>query len=736
MSSNKPEPNDPNRAGGLWARLLGAQESGAENENDPGEEMLPSWDAPPTTEGVPVAPPVPTGDVEPESVPMAIPVAPPVPTAADNEEAVPVATPVEPTEPPGEKPEAAEPGPTAVEVQCPQCEATVAAGLTFCSECGFVLPEETSEAALSPPSAEPPRQRLAGRYEICETLSQRGQVTRYRGLDHGGSAGPVPVVIVQERLVTDSCPEKGSDAEVLTPDRESGPESSVEDGDDSGSACIDDLPAALSRQWPGIGWEWQLLQQAACPLLPRVVDHFAEEGSYYLVEEAPSGRVLWDVWDDPELSPTERFNCLAELADGLRQLHEAGAMLEGLRPDFVHVTDTGQPKLNDLSDLLPLPLPNDPPVQATAYTAPELVLEPNQADARAELYSFGAMLYALFLGRELTDLDFQRQGVPKEFVLQFPDAHPAMTRLLMKTFVRDREHRFPTDEGGKNDPTGFEELSRVLRAAGSAMTCARLDVAGWTTTGMVRTNNEDAFAYLQAVGSKEDSLGDRVLVILADGMGGYEAGEVASAMALKSLRRLLLEQPIFASLVQDADLMPGELDVAGCSERIKEAFQETNREIYSAARAPGGKPGMGCTAEVVYTDGCHVVFGHVGDSRIYHYCDGRLVQLTRDQTLVNRLVELGQLSPEEAANHERKNELQQALGGQPMVEAETGHVRVKPGDWLIVCSDGITNHVDDDVLTDLIQRAQSAEMLARRLVNLANLQGGTDNATVVAIRIT
>jgi protein phosphatase len=146
---------------------------------------------------------------------------------------------------------------------------------------------------------------------------------------------------------------------------------------------------------------------------------------------------------------------------------------------------------------------------------------------------------------------------------------------------------------------------------------------------------------------------------------------------------------------------------------------------------------MGCTAEAVYLDGRNVVVGHVGDSRTYHLSEGRLIQLTRDQTLVNRLVELGTLSPEEAETHPRRNELQQAIGGQPDVEPGTYAGVLKPGDWVVVCSDGLSNHVNAADLKEMLQsEATSAEMAARRLVNLANIEGATDNATVVVVRLT
>src|SRR5439155_2213690 len=180
------------------------------------------------------------------------------------------------------------------------------------------------------------------------------------------------------------------------------------------------------------------------------------------------------------------------------------------------------------------------------------------------------------------------------------------------------------------------------------------------------------------------------------------------------------------------------LDIDVCKQLIKAALKDCNKQVFQASRAPGSKRrGMGCTAEAVFIDGRNVVVGHVGDSRTYHLHEGRLIQLTRDQTLVNRLVELGTLAPEDAESHPRKNELQQAIGGQPDVEPGLYSAKLKPGDWLLVCSDGLTNHVNARDLQQMLQsEATSAEMAARRLVNLTLIEGATDNVTVVAVRAT
>jgi serine/threonine protein phosphatase PrpC len=514
------------------------------------------------------------------------------------------------------------------------------------------------------------------------------------------------------------------------------------------SPITETLPAQVA--WPSVPWEHTLLTGLESAALPRVLATFTEDGKEHLVEELPQGRSLWDAWDDPDSDSERRFGWLREVAEALHHLHQSGAMIEGLRPELIVITDDGHARLRDVGDLLPLPMRPEVPIRGTLYTAPELLA--GKADARAELYSFGAMLYALHVGRELSEIDFDGPGNPKPFLPRFPDIHPAFGRLMTKTFRREPENRLPTDEAGREDPTGFLELIRTLSVLGRTLDNVRLEIASWTTTGIVRTGNEDAYALLHACETRQDDCAESALLFLCDGMGGYEAGEVAAALAIQVMRKTLTAQPQFAHLAggsafPDDALAPGAhphghlgppLDVEQTQQLLKAALREANRTIYQASRTPGSKRrGMGCTAEVVYVDGRHVVVGHVGDSRTYHLHEGRLVQLTRDQTLVNRLVELGTLTPEEAETHPRRNELQQALGGQPDVEPGIYKGVMKPGDWVVVCSDGVTNHVSATDLKMMLQsEAQSAEMAARRLVNLVNIEGATDNATVIVVRAT
>lgn len=631
---------------------------------------------------------------------------------------VPPAAPTTPEEPkgeltPGDAPSLAPTVPElALETRtCPACGATLAADSSFCYDCGYALPDSADFAvpvAMAVVQAEslPVGTLVANRYEITAELSPRPPTRRYLAKDRQENGRAV--VLVQQGLANTT-----PNGATLSLGR---------------FWC----PAEISANWPDLGWELALLEKLNHPCWPRVLDVVQEGHSFFVVEETASGPDLWQVFDDPSLSMAQRFELLAQLAEGLKALAQAGAIPEYLKPELLRLSARGQLMLTDLSLLVPLPYPARSQISTTPYTPPELVLAPAEVDASSPLYSFGAVLYALYLGHELTETDFERQWVPKPLVFRFPDAHPAYARLVMKTFVREKEFRFPTDEAKRRDATGWEELAQALRQTGQQLSITRLDVAGWSNIGKLRSNNEDAFALWHTSHGLEENLGETVLAVLCDGMGGYEAGEVAAAMAIDQIRQRFLQSEFAKPLLGPADSF--RLDADACRKFLFDMLREVNQTMYQFSRSPQGKRGMGCTCELLYLHGQLALVAHVGDSRTYHYSDGQLQQLTRDQTLVNRLVELGQLTPEEAENHPRKNELQQALGAQPFVEPQILSVTLKPGDWLLLCSDGLTNHVDHATLTEMLQRADSAEMCARRLVNLANAYGGSDNTTVIAIR--
>src|SRR5947209_14549164 len=198
--------------------------------------------------------------------------------------------------------------------------------------------------------------------------------------------------------------------------------------------------------------------------------------------------------------------------------------------------------------------------------------------------------------------------MPRPIVDRFPDIHPLAARLIGKTFCRDIAARFPTEETAAGDPTGFKELLDVLTVCRGALDQVRLDIGSWTTTGMVRSGNEDAFAVLHVVRARENSLQDSLLVFLADGMGGYEAGEVAAALAIRTLQESVLHEKAFAHFRSPgpgdaADQTMDSLDVGIYKLALASALQHANQAVYAAGRQANGQRRMGCTAEAVFAEG-------------------------------------------------------------------------------------------------------------------------------------
>ena len=236
------------------------------------------------------------------------------------------------------------------------------------------------------------------------------------------------------------------------------------------------------------------------------------------------------------------------------------------------------------------------------------------------------------------------------------------------------------------------------------MTLAR--AAAVTDTGRRRRRNEDAYVC------------DPPLFVIADGMGGAQAGEIASHIA--------------ATSAQHAE-RNGPTDEQG----VVQLIQDANRSVYERARADESTSGMGTTMTVALVEDGGVVFGHVGDSRAYVLRDGELEQLTDDHSLVAELVRGGKLSAEEAEHHPQRSVITRALGTDPDVDVDTFTVEGREGDVFVLCSDGLTDMVADEEIGEVpAERRESLEEAANELVRRANRAGGQDNITVVAFALT
>lgn len=242
-----------------------------------------------------------------------------------------------------------------------------------------------------------------------------------------------------------------------------------------------------------------------------------------------------------------------------------------------------------------------------------------------------------------------------------------------------------------------------------------------TDVGRVRDGNEDSFLV-------DDRLG---LFVVADGMGGHAAGEVASSLAVHVLRDTLAGE---RAMLADFERGAGKVDRGAVLRLLELGVQRACSSVYAAAQRDPGKRGMGTTIVALLVLGSRGFIAHVGDSRIYLVRGGAVHQLTQDHSLINELLKRGRLKPEQVSQLNMKNAVTRAVGVYESVEADTLDLDVLAGDRFLLCSDGLTEYANDSDILRLFGEMPE-EAVAQALIDLANEGGGKDNITALVVKV-
>ncbi|WP_337172316.1 Stp1/IreP family PP2C-type Ser/Thr phosphatase [Gemmatimonas aurantiaca] len=241
----------------------------------------------------------------------------------------------------------------------------------------------------------------------------------------------------------------------------------------------------------------------------------------------------------------------------------------------------------------------------------------------------------------------------------------------------------------------------------------QLSVAAGTDVGRIRAGNEDS---LYADADRE-----RGLFIVADGMGGHAAGEVASEMAVQIVARDLTD-------VRD-------LSQTDAGTRMAEALKAANRAIYERTIQEAEKQGMGTTASCLLVGQGRYIIGHIGDSRVYLLRDGVFRQITKDHSYVQEQVDAGFLTPEQARYHPYSNVITRCVGANAAVEADVLTGEIRNGDLFLVASDGLTGMVEDPQLRRILESKQTPGRIVDSMITEANRRGGLDNITAIVVQV-
>ncbi len=266
------------------------------------------------------------------------------------------------------------------------------------------------------------------------------------------------------------------------------------------------------------------------------------------------------------------------------------------------------------------------------------------------------------------------------------------------------------------DPSTVQEEVRVDRIQEILVGTAQ-------STGLERSHNEDALFVMQGSSAGEEALPNFGLFIVADGMGGHRAGEIASAISVRKVAQRITQDTVLRlfDAGDSAELPP-------IQEMIRKALEDANEAVVE--RVPGG----GTTLTAALLLGHQVTIGHVGDSRAYIISENGTRVITRDHSLVERLKELGQLSEDEIASHPQRNVLYRAIGQGANLEVDVFSYPIPPEGYLLVCSDGLWSVVPEIDIQTIILESSSPQIACEKLVHAANAAGGPDNITAILVK--
>jgi serine/threonine protein phosphatase PrpC len=445
------------------------------------------------------------------------------------------------------------------------------------------------------------------------------------------------------------------------------------------------------------------------PALQRAVEGFAANGRVYLAYRDEPSTPLARRAGGLRMKEADAIAVAIQLCQAVSFVNRRGLRVNDICPESVVVSADGRIKLTGLdyisndTELQAEPLFND------GYTAPE-IYKARKVDKRADVFSVGALLYTCLTGERLESETWREEAGPIRF---YPPhvVSPALEQVVRRALLFDPAARWPNVDALKAE---LVKLAGIIRVRAAVL----------TDVGMVRELNEDS---IMAVEFQRDSLiepAQNFLFVVADGMGGAEAGEMASAIAVGTIRDYVAEQ-LKTRKPDENKLL------------LQDALEHANRKILDYQTANIEARGMGSTGVGVLILPPEATVAWVGDSRAYFYDQSGFRQISKDHSLVQRLIEIGQITAEEARHHEHKNVITRSLGARQtgLAGAESVQLRLKRGDRLLLCSDGLTAHVDDPEIAAILRKHSDPYEAARELVVAANAGGGTDNVSVVVILI-
>jgi serine/threonine protein phosphatase PrpC len=418
---------------------------------------------------------------------------------------------------------------------------------------------------------------------------------------------------------------------------------------------------------------------------------------------------------------------LCQLAE---QFHRNGWVFNGFEPYSVFIDASLHVRLIGFERARRvLSAAADAPIYPSrGYTAPELFEADAAYDVRSDVYAIGALLQFLLTGESLS---------PEEGSYLYPVAtvFPNCERLLARALASQPAKRFQSAAEFRSALTDLN-LPVVLQSG------------HFTDVGLVRELNEDSILALNLTQYYESVQTQIGIYVVSDGMGGEAAGEVASRVSVRAVAEWMTDKLISASLRSTheekiaAPTQTGGLRLAiadgnemATTEMLRQAVVHANREVLAYARANPDERGLGATLTVAMLVGEVLSIAHVGDSRCYLLNGDKFEQITEDHSLVQKMVNTGNLTRSEARIHPYRNVIYRSIGADEQIEIDIIRRKLVSGDVLLLCSDGLNGMLSDDHIRDILMVNPDPNAAAKELVVAANAAGGEDNTSVIVVKI-
>jgi serine/threonine protein phosphatase PrpC len=578
---------------------------------------------------------------------------------------------------------------------CPNCGAVDnETDATFCQTCGGRL----DSALLRPPA--PPRpceagKTIAGRFVVQSLLWTAPTYNSYDAIQSSTSSR---YTIIEQRLGLN---DELAGASPVTPAGDSRPRL---------SGSLEEAASAFER----FG-------------LFKPIEQAVEGDHSYVVLEPIRGQAVAHF---DQINEKEARDVGLQLCALAEQFHRHGWVYNEFEPYGIVLDEDRHARLIgfDRARQAGTLVKHAPIYPSRGFTAPELFL-PNAAyDSRSDVYSIGALLQFLLSGESAGT--GESQGL-------YPVAtvFPTFERLLARALAEEPSDRFQT----------IAELRDALTDLNLPVV---LQSGHFTDVGLVRELNEDSVLALTLTQYYESVQTQIGLYIVSDGMGGEAAGEVASRVTVRAVAEWVTDKLISASLKSTheekiaAPTQTGGLRLAianghemATTEMLKQAVIAANREVMAYAAANPQERGLGATVTVAMMVGEVLTIAHVGDSRCYLLTGDQLEQLTEDHSLVQKMVNTGNLTRSEARSHPYRNVIYRSIGSDEQIDIDIVRRRLKSGDTLMLCSDGLNGMLGDDQIRDILLVNPDPNTAAKELVVAANAAGGVDNTSVIVVRI-